>query len=87
MKRLRVHSSRSADGRLFVQFIALIYLSALRKKMRDSRLLERYTVRGLLFEMETLTKIKYSGRYGHVLTEVTKQQRQILNDLGMEIPC
>ena len=86
MKLLRVHSSEVVDGRLFVQFIALIYVSALRKKMRLSNLLENYTVRELLFEIETLTKIKYSGKYGHILTEVTKPQRQILQDLEIEIP-
>jgi transposase len=52
MKRLRMHSSATVDGRLFVQFIALIYMSALRKEMRQSGLIKRYTVRELLQEME-----------------------------------
>lgn len=86
MKRLRMHSSATVDGRLFVQFIALIYISALRKEMRKSGLIEQYTVRELLQEMETLTKVKYSGKYGHILTEVTKSQRKILKDLNIEIP-
>lgn len=86
MKRLRMHSSATADGRLFVQFIALIYISALRKEMRKSVLIERYTVRELLEEMETLTKVTYSGKYGHILTEVTKPQREILENLAIELP-
>ncbi|MFP4461439.1 MAG: transposase, partial [Thermotogota bacterium] len=77
MKRLRVHDSAAMDGRLFVQFIASILMSALRKKMRASNLIEKYTIRELLGEMATLTKIKYSGKYGHILTEVTKPQRHI----------
>ncbi|MCK4816711.1 transposase, partial [bacterium] len=85
MKRLRMHSSATVDGRLFVQFIALIYMSALRKEMRKSGLIKRYTVRELLQEMETLTKVKYSGKYGHILTEVTKLQREILKDLDIEL--
>lgn len=85
MKRLRMHSSATVDGRLFVQFIALIYLSALRKEMRRSGLIEKYTVRELLQEMETLTKVKYSGKYGHILTEVTKSQREILSGLNIEL--
>jgi transposase len=32
MKRLRIHNSVAMDGRIFVQFISLIYMSALRKK-------------------------------------------------------
>lgn len=86
MKRLRMHSSEAVDGRLFVQFIALIYMSALRREMRKSKLIERYTVRELLQEMETLTKVKYSGKYGHILTEMTKSQREILKGLNIVLP-
>ena len=86
MKRLRMHSSATADGRLFVQFIALIYMSALRKEMRKSGLIKQYTVRELLEEMATLTKVKYSGKYGYILTEVTKQQREILKGLNIALP-
>jgi len=86
MKRLRMHSSATVDGRLFVQFIALIYMSALRREMRRSGFIERYTTRELLQEMETLTKVKYSGKYGHILTEVTKSQREILKSLNIELP-
>lgn len=85
MKRLRMHSSASVNGRLFVQFIALIYMSALRKEMRESGLIKQYTVRELLQEMETLTKIKYSGKYGHIITEMTKPQREILGCLNIEL--
>lgn len=85
MKRLRMHSSATVDGRLFVQFIALIYMSALRKEMRESGLIKRYTVRELLQEMDTLTKIKYSGKYGHILTEITKPQREILQGLNITL--
>jgi hypothetical protein len=83
MKRLRMHSSATVDGRLFVQFIALIYMSALRRDMRKSSLIERYTVRELLQEMDTLTKVKYSGKYGYILTEMTKPQREILKGLDI----
>lgn len=85
MKRLRMHSSATVDGRFFIQFIALIYMSALRREMRKTGLIERYTVRELLQEMETLTKVKYSGKYGHILTEVTKQQREILKSLNIQL--
>jgi transposase len=86
MKRLRMHSSATTDGRLFVQFIALIYVSALRKEMRKSDLIKHYSVRELLQETETLTKIKYSGKYGHILTEMTKPQREILTALNIDMP-
>ncbi|MBM3197838.1 MAG: transposase, partial [Chlamydiae bacterium] len=59
---------------------------ALRREMRKSELIERYTTRELLQEMETLTKVKYSGKYGLILTEVTKSQRDILKGLNIELP-
>lgn len=86
MNRLRIHSSETMNGRLFIQFIALIYISALRKEMRASHLVREYTVRELFQEMESMVKIKYSGKYGYILTELTKQQREILNKLNIQLP-
>jgi len=86
MKRLRMHTSATVDGRFFVQFIALILTSAIRKEMRRTKLIEKYTVRELLQEMETLTKVKYSGKYGSILTEATKPQREILKALDIHLP-
>jgi len=86
MKRLRMHSSSTVDGRLFVQFIALVLICAIRKQMRENGLIERFTVRELLREMETLTRIKYSGKYGSILSEVTKTQKEILKALDISIP-
>jgi len=86
MRRLRMHSIETVDGRLFVQFIALILMSELRRTMRESKLIERYTVRELLLEMDPLTKINYEGKYGMILTEITKPQREILALLKIEPP-
>jgi len=74
------------DGQLFVQFIASILMSALRKKTRTSNLIEKHTIRELLGEMATLTKIKYAGKYGHTLTEVTNLQRHILTSFSLDLP-
>ena len=85
MKHLRMHSSASVDGRLFIQFIALILMSVLRKELRESNLIEKYTARELLQEMETLTQVKYSGKYGSILTEISKPQCQILEALKIQL--
>ena len=85
MSRLRMHSSETVAGRLFVQFIAAICVSALRQEMRASGLIKKYTARELLQEMETLMKIKYLGKYGHILTEITKAQREILKSLNISL--
>jgi transposase len=86
MKRLRIHGSASMAGRFFVQFVALIYMSSLRREMRKANLIERFTVRELLEEMEPLTRVDYSGKYEHLITEVSKTQRQILEGFGVASP-
>lgn len=85
MKRLRVHKSSTMDGRIFVQFLALIFISALREKIKNIKELENYTVRELLDEMDTLTRITYSGRYGSITSEATKKQRMIMEAFSLEL--
>jgi hypothetical protein len=85
MKRFRVHTSPAMDGRLFVQFIAPIYMSALRREMRKSDFIVKYTVQELLGEMETLTEIRYPSKYGHIQTEITKPQRIILETFHIDL--
>ncbi len=62
-------------------------MSTLRKKLQDAKLDNKYTVRELLLEMETLTQVRYSGKYGQILTEVTKPQRLIMEKLAVELPA
>jgi hypothetical protein len=61
-------------------------VSILRKEMRRSKLITMYTVRELLLEMDPLTRIQYTGKYGKVLTEITKPQRDILKLLDISLP-
>jgi transposase len=82
MKRLRAHGRFSTDGRLLVQFIAVTLMSALRNKMHELKLDENFTVRQLL-DLETLSQIRFSGRYGKLLTETTKVQRAMMEGLGV----
>ena len=86
MKRLRVHASNSMDCRLFLQFIALIYISAIRGILRTDKKLQYYTARGVLEELETISQIKYSHRYGQLFTEVTPIQKHIFQVFGIELP-
>ena len=54
--------------------------------MRATKLIEKYKVRELLLEMDPSTKIRYAGKYGQMLTEITKPQRDILKALNIEPP-
>jgi len=87
MKRLRVHTAPAMDGRLFLQFLALVYVSMIRAATRPDEKLRHLTVREVMEEMETLVRIKYSKRYGEVLTETTPIQRRIMDVFGIELPA
>ena len=86
MKRLRVHSSQTMEARLFVQFIALILLSKIRGIIKSNDKLKYMTVRETLEAMETIVHIKYSGRYGELLTEAGPLQRDIMLAFGLPLP-
>lgn len=86
MKRLRVHNSAAMDSRIFIQFLALIYISAIRETTRNNDKLKYLTVREVMEEMETLTQIKYSNRYGQVFTETTPKQREIMSAFSVALP-
>ena len=53
-RRLAVSSEQSLDGKLFVQFIALIYLSYITKKMQESNLFKDYTMQEVLDEFDII---------------------------------
>ncbi len=52
--RLGVSSDFSLDGKLFVEFIALIYLSYIKKQMQEKKLFKRYTMQELLDELDII---------------------------------
>ena len=86
MKRLRVHSSPAMDGRLFLQFLALIIVSSIRATLKGDEELQYMSVRVVMEEMETLVRITYSNRYDQVFTEATPRQRKILAAFGVPLP-
>lgn len=86
MKRLRIHSATAMDSRLFLQFLALILICRVRNTIREDRILRNLTVRELMGEMETLSKISYSNRYGQLYTETSPIQRKIMETFNLTLP-
>lgn len=81
-RRLRVHSSRNMEGRMFIQFIALILISHIRKVMRENGLYGDHTMRTLLSEFELLREIRFKdGRT--VRTEPTRSLRKVSEHFGL----
>lgn len=85
MRRLLVSSEQSLDGKLFVQFVALIYLSCIKKAMQRNKLFGKYTLQGLLDQFDV---IECFGRPGKDLRvgEITKKQQELYNILDVVPP-
>ncbi|MDP1510348.1 hypothetical protein L8C07_07390 [Paenibacillus sp. CMAA1739] len=84
-RRMEVSSERSLDGKLFVEFVALIYLSYLKKVMQKKKLFQLYTMQGLLDELDV---IECYQRPGHNLQfdEITKRQLELYAALDVPPP-
>jgi transposase len=79
MKRLRIHSSAAMDARLFIQFVALILLSQVRRIKNGCLQLKNLTIREIMDAMESIVEVRYSGRYGKIITESGPLQRNIMD--------
>jgi transposase len=84
-RRLQVSSELSLNGKLFVEFIALIYLSYVKKQMLEAELFNKWTMQGLLDDLDTIELFEAPG-HGRVLGEVTQKQEKIYKALGFPPP-
>ena len=82
MRRTLVSSEQSLDGKLFVQFIALIYLSYMKKRMQEKELIKRYSITGLLDKFDVIECFELPGKVLRVGERVEKQD-QLYYDLGV----
>jgi len=80
-----VSSDQSLDGKLFVEFIALIYLSYIKKMMQDKNLFKKYTMQELLDEFDIIECFEQTGRELRV-GEVTKRQIELYEELDIKPP-
>ena len=59
--------------------------SRIRKNVREKLPSSKYTPKSVLLELESLTTIRYTGKYKNRLVEATKSQREILAAFGIEL--
>ena len=82
LRRSLTSSESSLEGKLFVEFVALIYLSYIKKKMEETGLFSKYTMHGLLDELDVIECFTEPGK-APIQGEVLKKQEQIYRDLGV----
>lgn len=85
MRRTSVFSEENLDGKLFVQFVALIYLSYIKKAMGDNDLFKNFTTQELLDELDIIERFEHPGRK-HRTGEMTKKQMNLYKSLGVDAP-
>ena len=62
MRRMSVALEENLEGKLFIQFVALIYLSYIEKAINDNKLFKTYTMQELLDELDLIEFYQQSGR-------------------------
>jgi transposase len=85
MRRMNVSSDLSLDGKLFVEFIALIFISYLHKAMLNAHLYTKFTMHELLDELEVIERFDREG-CAPQLGEITEKQCDIFKALNFDPP-
>jgi len=86
MRRPLVSSEKSLDGKMFVQFVALIYLSYIKKQMSDQDLFKSHTLQGVLDQLDVIECFKQPGKKLRV-GEMLSKQLDLYSKLGVVPPA
>ncbi|MGM0384218.1 MAG: IS1634 family transposase [Thermodesulfobacteriota bacterium] len=86
LRRVAVSSEQSLDGKLFVQFIALIFLSYIMKKMQENNLFKDHTMQEVLDELDIIECFEVPGQK-IIVGETTKRQMELYSKLGVISPA
>lgn len=85
MRRTLVSTEQSLNGKLFTEFIALIYLSYIKKQMQEKNLFKDYTMQGVLDKLDVIECFEQPGQSIRV-GEILEKQKQLYHDLGINPP-
>ena len=86
MRRTLVSSEQSLDGKLFIEFIALIYLSYIKKQMQVHDLFKTYTLQGVFDKLDVIECFENPGQELRV-GEVLEKQKALYTNLGVAPPA
>jgi transposase len=83
-RRIRVHSLKKMDSKLFISFIAHIILCHINKVMQDNDLYSRYTLKELLKKLNTI--VMKTIKNNTFLNELTSAQKEIFKIFDISAP-
>ncbi len=84
MRRTSVSLDENPDGKLFVQYTALILLCYITKVMNENNLFKRYPLQEMLDELDVVERYEYPTRK-HLTGEVTKKQKELFEIFGVHM--
>jgi transposase len=85
MKRTLVSSETDLEGKFFIQYLALIYLSFIDAAMKDKGLYKNHTIQDVLDDLDLIERFEERGRKPRI-GEVMKKQRELYEALGFSAP-
>lgn len=85
-KRIRVHSDDVMQGRIFINFLAMIVVNELKRFLSAIPAKERnyWNHQMILHKVATYSRIHYRGKYKDVFSVPTKSQRLIFDLFGIK---
>jgi transposase len=83
MERIRVHCDDRMKARLFLQFIAEIYMREIRVCLQNSETCKKLTRNQIFSHIRTINKVKFKGKYRDVYSPLSKKQKDILDALNV----
>jgi transposase len=85
MRRTLVSSEQGLEGKLFVEFIALIYLSYIKKQMQDAGLFKDHTLQSALDRLDVIECFVSPGQR-LLVGEILEKQRKIYEAMDVQAP-
>lgn len=82
-RRTLVSSESSLEGKLFVTFVSLIYLSYIKNRMQENDLFSKYTITGLLDELDVIECFTEPGK-APIQGEVLKKQEDLFTAMDVK---
>lgn len=83
MKRIRMHTKETMEGRIFIQFIALLITTRLKQVMNEAGWFKDYDLQEIIDEMKSLREVKIEGTRRKYSTEPTPLQRKVIELYGL----
>lgn len=85
MRRIRVQSDERMRARLFIQFVAEVYMREIRVCIRNSETCKKLTRKQVFSHIKTIYKVCFIGTYKDIYPELSRFQRNILEALNVYI--